>query len=273
MKNAPVDVLLIEKRPIGPSHALAASRAADNLVLLGDPLQLPKSPRPHPVGAVAASRARARSRCNDAGRSRSVPDPERRMHPDVCSFISKEIYEGRLFSHASCEQQTPSSEPACAGSRHTTRTEPPSHQKSRHRRSPDRPNDRHHVGPTNAARSGHSPSTTSWWWHLQRQVNLIRARSIETNAPALSQSELSTSSGRQAAIVLFTMATSAGIDMTGPRTSCSPKPTQRCISRAGVSPICLHRRTAQQPRPRYPEIRLISTLCAFVEYSQTTDTN
>jgi uncharacterized protein len=29
----------------------------------------------------------------------------RRMHPDVCSFISSQIYEGRLTSHESCRRQ------------------------------------------------------------------------------------------------------------------------------------------------------------------------
>jgi len=30
----------------------------------------------------------------------------RRMHPDICTFISEEIYEGRLTSHPSCAGQT-----------------------------------------------------------------------------------------------------------------------------------------------------------------------
>jgi len=29
-----------------------------------------------------------------------------RMHPDVCEFISKQIYENRLTSHVSCAQQS-----------------------------------------------------------------------------------------------------------------------------------------------------------------------
>ena len=30
----------------------------------------------------------------------------RRMHPDVCEFISQQIYEGRLTSHSSCAKQS-----------------------------------------------------------------------------------------------------------------------------------------------------------------------
>ncbi|MBP6149917.1 DEAD/DEAH box helicase, partial [Candidatus Microthrix sp.] len=33
-------------------------------------------------------------------------DMTRRMHPDVCRFISERVYDGRLVSHETCAQQT-----------------------------------------------------------------------------------------------------------------------------------------------------------------------
>ena len=49
-----------------------------------------------------------------------------RMHPDVCNFISDQIYEGRLTYHPNCERQTNSAERDCVGLRQSTRTiQPP----------------------------------------------------------------------------------------------------------------------------------------------------
>ncbi|MEI7776274.1 MAG: ATP-binding protein, partial [Verrucomicrobiota bacterium] len=108
MLNNPVDVLIIDEAgQLALADALAVTRSAHNLVLLGDPLQLAQVTKAaHP---------------NDSGRSvlehvlgdhvTMPPDrgvflaETRRMHPDVSSFISDQIYEGRLTSHSSCAVQ------------------------------------------------------------------------------------------------------------------------------------------------------------------------
>ena len=52
MKHAPVDVLIVDEAgQLALADALAASRSAQNLILLGDPLQLPQvSQASHPGG-------------------------------------------------------------------------------------------------------------------------------------------------------------------------------------------------------------------------------
>lgn len=109
MRETPVDVLLIDEAgQLALADALAAAGAARNLVLLGDPLQLPR------IRKAAHSQCSGRSVLEHVlGEDVTLP-PERgvfltetrRMHPDVCTFISQEIYRGRLTSHASCADQT-----------------------------------------------------------------------------------------------------------------------------------------------------------------------
>ncbi|TMS54796.1 TM0106 family RecB-like putative nuclease [Mycobacterium sp. DBP42] len=109
MRDAPVDVLLIDEAgQLSLADALAASTSARNLVLLGDPLQLPQvaqAVHPHDSGRSVLNHI--------LGEAVTMPDNRgaflsetRRMHPDVCGFISDQIYEGRLSSHPNCGQQS-----------------------------------------------------------------------------------------------------------------------------------------------------------------------
>ncbi|HEX6640298.1 MAG TPA: AAA domain-containing protein, partial [Thermoanaerobaculia bacterium] len=103
-----LDYLFIDEAgQVSLANALAVSTAARNIILLGDPLQLAQvSQGSHP------------DRTGDSvlehllGTHATVP-PERgiflehtrRMHPDVCSFVSEVVYEARLRSHTSCANQ------------------------------------------------------------------------------------------------------------------------------------------------------------------------
>ncbi|MSV80675.1 MAG: TM0106 family RecB-like putative nuclease [Actinobacteria bacterium] len=109
MAAAPVDVLIIDEAgQLGLADALAAARSAHNVILLGDPLQLPQvSQATHPGRSGASVLEHV------LGPGVATVPPERgvfltetrRMHPDVCRFISHQIYEGRLHWHESCELQ------------------------------------------------------------------------------------------------------------------------------------------------------------------------
>ena len=80
------------------ANAVAAGQAGRNLVLVGDQMQLAQVTRGHHPGDTGLS-------CLEyllAG-SATVPQElgiflgqSRRMHPDVCSFVSDAVYEGRL---------------------------------------------------------------------------------------------------------------------------------------------------------------------------------
>jgi predicted RecB family nuclease len=108
MRGAPVDVLIVDEAgQLALADALAASTSAKNLVILGDPLQLPQVAQAvHPGGGGLSVLQHVLGDDVTMPPDRGVFLTEtRRMHPDVCRFISEEIYEGRLESHPSCAQQ------------------------------------------------------------------------------------------------------------------------------------------------------------------------
>jgi predicted RecB family nuclease len=88
--------------------ALAAATSARNVVLLGDPLQLPHVRHTAHPGDVGSSVLE-----NLLGDDLRPVPPDRgvlldrtwRMHADVCRFISDLIYEGRLHPIESCNVQ------------------------------------------------------------------------------------------------------------------------------------------------------------------------
>jgi predicted RecB family nuclease len=89
------------------AQALRSGRASRNIVLVGDPRQLPQVIQgAHPPPANLS--------CLDwmLGDHATVPPDRgiflpvsRRMHPDVCRFISNRVYEGRLTSHPDTARQ------------------------------------------------------------------------------------------------------------------------------------------------------------------------
>jgi len=114
-----LDFLFIDEAGQVPlANAVAMARCAENLILLGDQMQLEQPIQgSHPGDAglsvlqyalmdPASSKA-------DAPVFHAVVPPElglflgesRRMHPLVCQFISDSIYEGSLHSHPDCARQ------------------------------------------------------------------------------------------------------------------------------------------------------------------------
>jgi predicted RecB family nuclease len=95
------DVLFIDEAgQLSLGDALACAGAARNVVLLGDPLQLAQvSQGSHPLGTGPSVLEHL------LGEDHTVP-PERgvflnisyRMHPDICAFISRTVYDKRLHS-------------------------------------------------------------------------------------------------------------------------------------------------------------------------------
>lgn len=106
--DSELDYLFVDEAgQVSLADALAVGTSARNIVLLGDPLQLAQvSQAIHPLGAGASVLDHL------LGQHGTVPperglfiDQTRRMHPDVCRFISGAIYEGRLESFADCARQ------------------------------------------------------------------------------------------------------------------------------------------------------------------------
>lgn len=102
------DYLFVDEAgQVSSANLIGMSNAARNLVLIGDPRQLPQVVQgSHPPPADLS--------CLDwmLGEHAIVPpnrgiflSTTRRMHPDLCAYISEQFYEGRLHSHESTENQ------------------------------------------------------------------------------------------------------------------------------------------------------------------------
>lgn len=89
------------------AYVLAASRAAKNLVLLGDPQQLEQPQRgAHPEGSEVAALAYLLEGHHTMPPGRGLfLDVTRRLHPDICAFTSEIFYEGKLESLPGLERQ------------------------------------------------------------------------------------------------------------------------------------------------------------------------
>ncbi len=90
------------------SHVLAASRAARNLILLGDPQQLEQPQKgAHPEGSDIAALAYLLDGQPTMPEGRGLfLSTTRRLHPAICQFTSEIFYEGRLQSLPGLGTQT-----------------------------------------------------------------------------------------------------------------------------------------------------------------------
>ncbi len=277
MRQHPVDVLIVDEAgQLALADAVASTNGARTMILLGDPLQLSQVAKAeHPGGSGASVLQHV------LGEHLTIPDTQGvfiaetwRLHPDVCRFISQQIYEGRLTSNESCVQQ---------GTEFGTglRWLEAHHE----RRSTQSPEEAALVAKQIAGMVGTK-------WVNQRgearalkardfmvvapyndQVNLLRERFRDD--PKLAGVQVGTVDkfqGREAPVVFFTMTTSSADDMPrGPEFLFSRNRLNVAVSRARCLAylVCteelLNSRAAD-----LEDMRLISTLSAFVEYAEGT---
>jgi uncharacterized protein len=96
-----VDVLFVDEAgQMSLANVLAVSPSATSIVLLGDPQQLDQPQRGiQPPGAEVSALAHLlNGRATIAADQGVFLTETRRLHPDVCAFISELFYEGRLMS-------------------------------------------------------------------------------------------------------------------------------------------------------------------------------
>lgn len=99
---AAVDVLFIDEAgQLSLADIVAASQAATNLVLIGDPQQLEQPLQgSHPEGAEKSALEHLLGEHKTITPDLGLLLPEtRRLHPDICRFTSELFYEGRLTSY------------------------------------------------------------------------------------------------------------------------------------------------------------------------------
>ncbi|HRI04910.1 MAG TPA: TM0106 family RecB-like putative nuclease [Pyrinomonadaceae bacterium] len=114
-----LDFLFIDEAgQVSLANVIAMSRCAENLVLLGDQMQLEQPIQGSHPGDSGLSGLQYALKDLEASKPDSpvfhaVVPPDYglflgqswRMHPSVCGFISESIYEGRLSSYAECSNQ------------------------------------------------------------------------------------------------------------------------------------------------------------------------
>ena len=115
-----LDVLVIDEAgQMALAQALAAARAARNLVLLGDPQQLEQPTRgAHEDGADVAALVHLLGPTQATLRAEQglFLDRTYRLAPAICAFTSEAYYEGRLLSDPGLERQRVGGTTLLAGS-------------------------------------------------------------------------------------------------------------------------------------------------------------
>jgi len=274
-RHNPVDVLIVDEAgQLSLADALSSTNGSKNLVLLGDPLQLSQVAKAeHPGGAGASVLQHV------LGGHLTIPNTQGvfigetwRMHPDVCQFISQQIYEGRLTSNGCCDQQDTA---FGTGLRWIE-----AHHSRRSTESAEEvelviEQIKKMVGTNWVNQKGVSaPLVASDFMVVapyNDQVKLFRGRFQQS--PTLKDVQVGTVDkfqGREAPVVFFAMTTSSADDMPrGPEFLFSRNRLNVAVSRARCLAYLVCTEDLLNSRARtIEEMRLISTLSAFVEYAQ-----
>jgi uncharacterized protein len=275
MRQAPVDVLIVDEAgQLSLADALASTGGARNLLLLGDPLQLAQVAKAeHPTGSGASVLEHI------LGEHVTVPDTQGvflsktwRMHPDVCDFISRQIYEGRLTANESCLQQTTD---FGTGLRWLA-----AHHERRSTQSPEEiaivlAQITMMMGTPWTNQKGEVASLTPRDFMVvapyNDQVDLIKqACQARAELRGVQVGTVDKFQGREAPVVFFTMTTSSALDMPrGPEFLFSRNRLNVAVSRARCLAYLVCTEELLNSRARdIDDMRLIGTLSAFVEYAR-----
>jgi uncharacterized protein len=103
-----VDVLFVDEAgQMSLANTLAMCQAATSVVLLGDPQQLDQPQRGvHPPGAEVSALGHVLNGHATIGPDQGLFLKEtRRLHPNVCAYVSEVFYEGRLVPRPENEKQ------------------------------------------------------------------------------------------------------------------------------------------------------------------------
>jgi uncharacterized protein len=275
MRQFPVDVLIVDEAgQLALADAVASTNGARNMLLLGDPLQLSQVAKAEHPGDSGSSVLQ-----HVLGEHLTIPSTQGvflaetwRMHPNVCHFISTQIYESRLTSNESCVQQDTE---FGTGLRwleaHHSRRSTESLEEA------DLVAEQisqlvgtkwiNQKGETRALEGSDVMVVAPY----NDQVRLLRSRFQET--PALSDVQVGTVDkfqGREAPVVFFTMTTSSAEDMPrGPEFLFSRNRLNVAVSRARCLAYLVCTEELLNSRAvDIDDMRLISTLSAFVEYAE-----
>jgi predicted RecB family nuclease len=275
MRQFPVDVLIVDEAgQLALADAVAATNGARNMLLLGDPLQLSQVAKAEHPGDSGASVLQ-----HVLGEHLTIPSTQGvflaetwRMHPNVCHFISTQIYESRLTSNESCVQQDTEFGTGLRWleAHHSRRSTESSEEADLVAEQISQL-----VGTKWINQKGETRvlegSDVMVVAPYNDQVRLLRSRFQMT--PALSDVQVGTVDkfqGREAPVVFFTMTTSSAEDMPrGPEFLFSRNRLNVAVSRARCLAYLVCTEDLLNSRAvDIDDMRLISTLSAFVEYAE-----
>jgi uncharacterized protein len=271
----PIDVLLIDEAgQLALIDAVVSSMSARNVVLLGDPQQLPQvaqATHPRQSGDSALGHILGDHATMPADRGVFISET-RRMHPDVCAFISDRIYDGKLTSHADCAKQGTDLgtglrwlEVNHAGCSTESEIEADAVIAQIHEVLGQHWTDKHGVSHTITADDVMVVAP------YNDQKDLLRAKlDADPATRGLQVGTVDKFQGRQAPIVFFTMTASSADDMhRGADFLFSTNRLNVAISRAQCLAYLVCTKELLESRAKTVEdMLLIANLCAFVEHAQ-----
>ena len=273
-----LDLLIVDEAgQMSLANAVAVATAARDLVLLGDPQQLAQPSRGiHPPGAGVSSLEHLLEEHDTIPEDRGVfLAISRRMHPDVCDFISTAFYEGRLAAHPDTARQRLDGGGELAGT--GLRFAPVAHVSNR-TWSPEE------VRAVHALMEG---LLGAGWTDSRGETNPVGLDDILVVAPYNNQvrrlrdglrpgarvGTVDKFQGQQAAVTIYAMATSSAEDV--PRNLeflFSRNRLNVAVSRARAVSVIVCSPLLLQVGCRTPDqLRLVSALCRFAEMATTVD--
>jgi uncharacterized protein len=267
-----IDYLFIDEAgQLSLADTVAMGTAATNVVLFGDPQQLPQIQEGvHPGDAGRSALEHLLRDDATVTENRGIfQERTFRMHPDVCAFISNLAYDGRLRSAEGCERQAVvSTGLSGAGIRFIPVAHEGNAQMSREEADTIRREvDRLLAGATFADVAGNSrllmPTDILVVAPYNMQVRLLRERlpdSVEVGTVDKFQ-------GREAPVVFFSMASSSGDDIPrGLEFLFSRHRLNVAISRARALAVVVCSPALLQVRCNSLEqMRLVNNLCRFAQ--------
>ncbi len=276
LRSSPVDVLLIDEAgQLALVDAVVGSMAARSLVLLGDPQQLPQvaqAVHPRQSGASALGHLLGDHDAMPPERGVFIEET-RRMHPDVCRFISDRMYDGRLSSHPACALQGTDAGTGLRWLRaqHTgCSTESVDEAELVAAQLADL------IGRSWTDKEGVGRSIgiddVMVVAPYNDQVRLLRDRlNADSATRGIPVGTVDKFQGRQAPVVFFTMTSSSAADMPrGTEFLFSKNRLNVAVSRAQCLAYLVCTEELLESRAKTVEdMLLIATLCAFVEYAKS----
>jgi uncharacterized protein len=270
-----IDTLFVDEAgQMSLPNVLSVAGSARNVVLLGDPRQLAQpSKGSHPPGSDLSA-------LDHVLGSAATITPEQgiflgttwRMHRDVCEFVSRASYEGRLHPDESCNQQWVSAPGALTGT--GIRYLPVSHWGNRTSSEEEAEVVTQLLGDL----------VRGEWRDRDGTVRLMRLEDILVVAPFNAQVQLVQAmlpqrarvgtvdkfQGQEAPVVIYTLATSSPDDLPrGMEFLFSLNRLNVAVSRAKSLAAVICSPELLRVRARTPEqLRLANALCLLVETAQ-----